>query len=205
MPKYYVVWEWKQSWIFKSRNECKESVIWFSGAKYKSFEDEQEAKQAYQEWADKYYKNVKKKPNWKDDFDILPFEKKSIAVDAACSGNPWVMEYRGVDLQTGKEVFRKKFDIWTNNIGEFLALVHGLAYLKDNKVDLAIYSDSKHAMSWVKKKKCNTKLEINEKTKPVFEVIKKAETYLKNNIFDIQILKRDTKNRWEIPADFWRK
>ena len=56
---------------------------------------------------------------------ILP----ALAVDAACSGNPGVMEFRGVIADTGTEVFhRGPFVQGTNNIGEFLALVLGLAY-----------------------------------------------------------------------------
>lgn len=205
MPKFYVVREWKQTWIFKSRPECQKLVIGFPWAKYKSFETESEANQAFENWPEKYYKNIKKKPNWKTDFQILPFEKNSIAVDAACSGNPGIMEYRGVDLQTWKEIFKKKFETWTNNIGEFLALVHWLAYLKENNLDLYIYSDSKHAINWVNKKKCNTKFHRTDDTEYIFQLIKKAETRLKSNDYTTKILKRDTKDWWEIPADFGRK
>ena len=45
------------------------------------------------------------------------------AVDAACSGNPGPMEYRGIDLATGAEIFHFGPVHGTNNIGEFLAIV----------------------------------------------------------------------------------
>jgi hypothetical protein len=37
------------------------------------------------------------------------------------------------------------------------------------------------------------------------EIIKRAEERLVKNTYSTEILKRDTENRWEIPADFWRK
>lgn len=41
------------------------------------------------------------------------------------------MEYRGVDTKTRKQIFiQGPFEEGTNNIGEFLAIVHGLALLK---------------------------------------------------------------------------
>ena len=60
--------------------------------------------------------------------------KESIAVDAACSGNPGNMEYRGVYTKTKEQIFHQgPFPQGTNNIGEFLALVHGLAFFKKRR------------------------------------------------------------------------
>ncbi|MFT7665899.1 MAG: ribonuclease HI, partial [Patiriisocius sp.] len=130
----------------------------------------------------------------------------SIAVDAACSGNPGTMEYRGVDTQTQKQLFHQgPFYQGTNNVGEFLALVHGLAYLKMQKSDRIIYSDSRIAMGWVKKKKCNTKLKKTKKNDPIFELIARAERWLKNNSYSSIMIKWETKAWGEIPADFGRK
>ena len=160
--KYYVVRKWKKIWIFDSRNECKESVNGFPNAKYKWFSSKEDAETALKEWWEEYYevkKNTKKAEIKNED---IPFFAESIAVDAACSGNPGEMEYRWIDLQTWDEVFHEKFKIWTNNIWEFLAIVHWLSYLwDDNRV---IYSDSKIAISWVNQWKCKTQIDTNEKS-----------------------------------------
>ena len=94
----------------------------------------------------------------------------------------------------------------TNNIGEFLALVHGIALLKNkNKEDIPIYSDSRIAMSWIKQKRCKTNMHFDASNKDLLELIKRAETWLKENTFKNPILKWETKAWGEIPADFGRK
>ncbi len=203
--KFYVVWKWKKIWIFDSRNECKESVNGFSDAKYKWFFSKEEAEIALNEWWEKYYevKNITKKEKIKN--EDIPFFAESIAVDAACSGNPWEMEYRWIDLQTWEEIFHEKFKIWTNNIGEFLAIVHWLKYLwNDNRV---IYSDSRIAMSWVYQWKCKTQINANKDSDfwRTLDAIERAENWLKENWIKHKILKRNTEDWWEIPADFGRK
>ena len=116
------------------------------------------------------------------------------------------MEYQGVFTETETHVFHQgPFPEATVNIGEFLALVHALAYLKKNKLDMPIYSDSLTALAWVRKKKVNTKLRPNETNKKVFELIERALFWLNNNTYDTQILKWNTKVWGEIPADFGRK
>ena len=203
--KYYVVRKWKKIWIFNSRNECKESVNGFPDAKYKWFSSKEDAETALKEWWEKYYevkKNTKKAEIKNED---IPFFAESIAVDAACSGNPGEMEYRWIDLQTWDEVFHEKFKIWTNNIWEFLAIVHWLSYLwDDNRV---IYSDSRIAISRVNQWKCKTQIIANESSDfwKTFDAIERAEQRLKKNWIKHKILKWNTENRWEIPADFGRK
>ena len=130
----------------------------------------------------------------------------SIAVDAACSGNPGKMEYRGVYLKTSKEIFHYG-PVWgTNNIGEFLAIVHGLALLKQKGLHtMPIYSDSVNAQLWVKRKKCKTTLERNEKTEALYQLIARAEAWLHNNAYQNPIIKWPTEEWGEIPADFNRK
>jgi ribonuclease HI len=132
---------------------------------------------------------------------------ESIAVDAACSGNPGKMEYRGVLTHNKQEIFLKgPFKKGTNNIGEFLALVHGIALLKSkNKEDIPIYSDSRIAMSWIKQKRCKTNMHFDASNKDLLELIKRAENWLKENSFKNPILKWETKAWGEIPADFGRK
>lgn len=130
----------------------------------------------------------------------------AIAVDAACSGNPGPMEYRGIDLRTGQQVFHFGPLHGTNNIGEFLAIVHALAMLKQQgREDVTIYSDSRNALTWLKKKTCKTKLERNAKTEYLHQVIARAENWLRTHTYQNPILKWET-DRWgEIPADFGRK
>jgi len=203
--KFYVVRKWKKIWIFDSRDECKDSVNGFSDAKYKWFSSKENAEIALQEWWEKYYevKKITKKVKVKN--EDIPFFTESIAVDAACSGNPWEMEYRGIDLQTWDEIFHEKFKIWTNNIWEFLAIVHWLNYLwNDNRV---IYSDSRIAISRVNQWKCKTQINSNENSdfSKTLDAVERAEKWLKENWINNKILKWNTEEWWEIPADFWRK
>ena len=128
------------------------------------------------------------------------------AVDAACSGNPGPMEYRGVDLNTGRQIFHFGPMHGTNNIGEFLAIVHALALLERPGMNRhVIYSDSVNAQLWVKQKKCKTNLVRNAKTEELFRYIERAENWLKNNTYSTPILKWQTDQWGEIPADFGRK
>jgi len=206
--KFYVVWFGNPPGIFNSWKECKRSIDGVKGAQYKSFLTFAEAKIAYnKEYADYKGTNTKKKTlSAADRAKIGEPNLYSIAVDAASSGNPGIMEYRGVDTQTQKQLFHQgPFQQGTNNVGEFLALVHGLAYLKLQKSDRILYSDSRIAMGWVKKKKCNTKLKQTAKNKTIFELIARAEIWLKNNSYTTTIVKWETKAWGEIPADFGRK
>ena len=205
--KFYVVWEGNNTGIFGSWAECQLQIKGYPNAKYKSFPNKAEAEAAYHgNFNDHIGKN--KKPSVamlsEDTKALIVWD--SIAVDAACSGNPGPMEYQGVDTQTGYRFFHQKFPIGTNNIGEFLALVHGLGYLKnEGRTKLPIYSDSKHAMAWVRRGKCNTKLVRNARTKPIYDLIARAEKWLATNTWENELLKWDTRNWGEIPADFGRK
>jgi ribonuclease HI len=133
---------------------------------------------------------------------ILP----ALAVDAACSGNPGVLEFRGVVADTGTEVFRRgPFMQGTNNIGEFLALVLGLAYLKKYNLPWTLYTDSVTALAWVRQKQCKSKLEWNARNQELFLMVRKAEQWLRENTYTTQVLKWETSLWGEIPADFGRK
>ncbi len=203
-----MVWFGNPAGIFDSWKECQRSIKGVPGAQYKSFLTFNEAKVAYnKEYVDYKGKNTKKKKLTKEELEKIGEPNLyTISVDAASSGNPGIMEYRGVDTQTHKQLFHQgPFQQGTNNIGEFLALVHGLAYLKQQKSDRKIYSDSKIAIGWVKKKKCNTKLKQTSKNKKVFELLSRAEYWLKNNTYTTIIIKWETKAWGEIPADFGRK
>ena len=206
--KFYVVWEGKKPGIYESWKECKKMIDGYAGAKYKSFETFVKAKNAYNgDYND--FKGYSKKKKVLTEAEKAKYgfpNLYSIAVDAASSGNPGIMEYRGVDTQTVKQLFHQgPFKQGTNNIGEFLALVHGLAYLKKIGSDRIIYSDSRIAIGWVKKKKSKTNLKQSPKNKDVFELIERAEQWLKTNTYITTIVKWETKAWGEIPADFGRK
>jgi ribonuclease HI len=201
--KFYVVWEGYESGIFLSWEECKLKIQNYPNAKYKSFASLPEAKDAFNTGFFNYKKQHKQVSNTLSTEGI---EWNSIAVDAASSGNPGKMEYRGVVTKTKQVLFHMgPFPNGTNNIGEFLALVHGLAFLKSKKSDLPIYTDSKIAMSWIRQKKCKTKLSPNSKNAELFELVKRAEVWLTKNTIHRSVLKWETKSWGEIPADFGRK
>ncbi|MCE2616064.1 ribonuclease H family protein [Phocaeicola oris] len=214
--KYYVVWKGVSSGIYDSWTDCQLQVKGYKGALYQSFNSKEEAERAFSIPAAVYLKEQAAKraakgkrivPTSKELSKRLPkdFNFNSLAVDAACSGNPGQMEYRGVYLGSEREIFHFGPIFGTNNIGEFLAIVHGLALLKQKNLDMPIYSDSRNALLWVKNKKCKTKLARNAKTEKLFQLIERAENWLNDNEYTTQLLKWET-NKWgEIPADFGRK
>jgi ribonuclease HI len=207
--KFYVVWNGRKKGIYTSWSVCKKQIDGFEGAQYKSFSTIEEAEIAYSKTFKDYKGKNTKTPS------LTAFEKskfglpnlESISVDAACSGNPGKMEYRGVLTHNKKQLFIKgPYQNGTNNIGEFLALVHGIALLKSKKnTSTPIYSDSKIAMSWVKQKRCKTNIHFDESNRDLLTLIKRAEKWLKENSFENPILKWETKAWGEIPADFGRK
>ncbi len=206
--KFFVVWEGKEPGIYRSWEECKRQIHGFEGALFKGFATEAEARKAMVSpcW-DYIGKNAKPKQPTTDEINKygMPIID-SISVDAACSGNPGVMEYRGVYTKTGEEIFHQgPFKQGTNNVGEFLALVHGLAFLKQKNSSLPLYTDSKTALAWAKLKKTRTRLEKNANNALLFDLVERAETWLQNNEVSTLILKWETTVWGEIPADFGRK
>lgn len=205
--KYYVVWDGVEPGIYDSWAKCQEQIKGYPNAKYKSFSSREAAEEAYH--GSNYEDNITKKEKVTVDFEKFKGEiiEDSISVDAACSGNPGVMEYRGVWTTDGVEIFRiGPFQNSTNNIGEFLALVHGLALLKKMKrPNTSIYSDSRTAMSWVRNKKVKTILKKNNANKDSFDLIQRGIKWLQENKYSNPIIKWETKRWGEIPADFGRK
>ena len=153
-------------------------------------------------------KGIVNPPDYRND-TVLPLPPEvsadAWAVDAACSGNPGKMEYRCIDLATGAQVFHFGPVYGTNNIGEFLAIVHALALLKRQGLPLALYSDSRNALLWVRQKKCKTKLPHTARTEALFQLIGRAEKWLRENTYDTPLLKWETQLWGEVPADFGRK
>jgi ribonuclease HI len=199
--KFYVVWVGRKPGIYRSWAECAAQVDGFPGAKYKSFESEQQAKAAFQEGWQSY---IGVKPT---SLSLPPdVIADSLSVDAACDGSPGNLEFRGVDTKTGKEVFQVgPVKNGTNNIGEFLAIVHALALLKKQGQSMPIYSDSRIARNWVKEKTVRSRLPRNEKTAEVWSLVDRALHWLETNTYPNEIIEWKTEKWGEIRADFGRK
>ncbi len=224
--KYYVVWQGKKPGIYSDWDACKEQVVGVQGAQYKGFDSMAEAEAAiklpYSSIVQSSGANGVNGSNGSngqsgclviDENGMTAIKPGTVnapvldalAVDAACSGNPGVMEYQGIYIPTRTRVFHYKAAKGTNNIGEFLAIVHGLSYLKKHNLNQIIYSDSVNAISWVRQKVCKSKLPEDASTAELWDYIHRAENWLRTNSYTTEIRKWDT-DRWgEIPADFGRK
>ncbi len=214
--KFYVVWAGVTPGIYTNWTDCQLQTKGFEGAKYKSFETKAEAERAFASSPYEYIKRKAAAPKENASADNsatglsgsgYPANviDNSLAVDAACSGNPGAMEYRGVHVASRQQIFHFGPVYGTNNIGEFLAIVHALALMKQKGFEMPIYSDSVNAINWVKQKKCKTKLTREPRTEELFQMIERAEKWLQNNSFRVPVIKWETKLWGEIPADFGRK
>lgn len=206
--KFYVVWEGKRPGIYETWDEAKRQVENYPAAKYKSFAERAEAEKAFRGsyWA-VAGTNTKTARKSLSELEKMGVRLDAWSTDAACAGNPGDMEYRCVELATGREIFQiGPLAEGTNNIGEFLGLVHALALLKKNgQPSRPIYTDSKNAISWIRQRTCKTKLERTPRNAPIFELIGRAENWLATNAVTNPILKWETEIWGEIPADFGRK
>ena len=203
--KYYVVWKGRKTGIFTSWAECEKHVKGFVGAQYKAFGSSQEAEAAFLVKYDDYKGKPASYGKWKlaEVQPILP----SICVDAACSGSPGKVEYRGAITETGEQIFHVgPYEQGTNNVGEFLAIVHALTWQFKHNSHTPIYSDSENAIAWVMNGICKTNLKRTPKNALLFALIRSAENWLaENELPEDKILKWDTELWGEIPADFGRK
>ena len=213
-PKFYVVWSGAKPGVYTTWDEAKRQVAGFPGARYKSFPSRAQAEAAYRSGAAPAAgagageASAKTRPYGTRGAGApaAAIIKPSLSVDAACSGNPGKMEYQGVDTETKDRFFHQAFELGTNNIGEFLGIIHGLAWLKAKGLhEVPIYTDSRIAMGWVAKKRCKTTLPRGRKTEKLYELIDRGEAWLKDNTWRNPILKWETKRWGEIPADFGRK
>lgn len=209
--KFYVVWAGHSPGVYDSWEECKLQTDNFPGARFKSFNSQEEAVMAYRGNPADYLEiframGARTKPivNYSAIPEIIP---GSIAVDAACSRNPGPVEYRGVDIASGRQIFHVgPLAGGSNNMGEFLAIVHALAMLdKAGRHDITIYTDSRTAMSWVRKKKANTKIAPTPENSRIRELVARAEQWLLTHTPQNRLVKWDTERWGEIPADFGRK
>ena len=219
--KYYVVWQGRRPGIYTDWETCKAQVVGVQGAQYKSFDTMAEAESALRMPYSSVVASTARAAASAGTPSVLFVDENgmtalrpgtenppvldALAVDAACSGNPGVMEYQGVYIPTRTRVFHYKHPKGTNNIGEFLALVHGLSYLKKHGLKQLIYTDSVNAMSWVRQRQCKSKLPVDAATADLWDYVHRAENWLKQNTFTTEIRKWDTDHWGEIPADFGRK
>lgn len=225
MPrKYYVVWHGRNPGVYTDWEDAREQVENYPDAKYKSFSSPEAAITAYRngtpdasnESLGKLLVRGQMATHSKEADRLLTLDDVKTrfpeidpdgwAVDASCLGNPGIMEYQCIDLRTGKRVFHfGPIDRATNNIGEFLAIVHALALMKQRGEWHTIYSDSRTAMSWVFKKHVKTTL-VGEKANPkVTDLLARALKWLYENRYPVKILKWQTEIWGEVPADFGRK
>jgi ribonuclease HI len=206
--KWYVVWEGRTPGIFTDWNQCKVSIDGYPAAKYKSFLKQETAELAYHEGSKNYY-GVKLEMPSLSERELKRIGTpipESICVDGASSGSTGDSEYRGVYTLTKQELFHQgPYADGTNNIVEFLAIVHALAFCKEKKITIPIYSDSKIAIGWVKSKQARSKQEPTERNQPLFALLSRAENWLNTNSYPNKILKWETEAWGENLADFGRK
>lgn len=203
--KYYIVWVGKTPGIYTTWEECKAQVQGFPKAKYKSYKgiNREEAERLLEEGEEERVMSKAPKRTLSRE-GVIP---DAIAVDASTRKNPGPMEYRGVVVETGDQLFSSRlYPVGTNNIGEFLAIVHAMAWMKQQNYFVPIYSDSRNAIQWVRKGVCKTKLVRSSETEELFRHVERAIAWLRNNdTSKYQLLKWETKLWGEIPADYGRK
>ncbi len=223
--RYYVVWVGREPGVYDEWDDAREQIEGFPGAKHKGFDSPAAASAAFRAGYDSspsslgaLLRNSRARSRGAageaDRLLTLDEQKRRFpeidpnawAVDASCLGNPGRMEYQCIDLATGKRVFHfGPVERSTNNIGEFLALVHAISLLYQRGERRTIYSDSRTAMSWVRKKTANTKLTPEKGNPAVSDLIRRAEIWLRTHNVDATIRKWQTEIWGEIPADFGRK
>lgn len=204
--KFYVVWKGRQAGIFGSWEECARQVSGFAGAEYKAYGSRAAAEAA---WQGTYAERDAAPPAAALSparLRQLGVRVPSVAVDAACARNPGPMEYRGLDTSTGERLFHHgPCEEGTNNIGEFLAIVDALAWLRERGLDWPVYSDSVNAINWVRAGRCRTQQARTARNAALFDRIEHAERWLAGHKSRNPVLKWNTEAWGEIPADFGRK
>lgn len=216
--KYYVVWVGREPGVYSNWAACQEQTKNFAQAKFKSYENREQAEKAFREgwqhhWGNGSVKNTKhgqtsKKTAPKKSNTSTPNEidYNSISVDVGTRGNPGPVEYQAVDTKTGEVIFSHgPISKGTNNLGEFLAIVHALAYLNKIGSNKTVYTDSRNAMKWVREKAVSTTLKKDETTEEIWDLIDRALHWLRHNSYENKVLKWDTKKWGEIKADYGRK
>lgn len=211
--KFYVVWTGRAPGIYDSWEDCREQVDGFPDARYKAFNNQDEATEAFRgdpreqlTFARELGRHLH--ASQPVDYSGIPgIRLDAVAVDGACSGNPGPMEYRAVRVADGVEIFHGgPYQGGTNNIGEYLALIHIAALLAQRgDTTTPIYTDSKTALSWLRRGHSNTKLTPTDENAPLLALLARADAWLATHSIPNPVLKWDTEHWGEIPADFGRK
>ncbi len=210
--KYYVVWAGHDTGIFDNWPDCEQQVKGFPGARYKSYPTREAALNAFRGDPDEQLGLLRAiashAPATEVNYDAFPeINQNGIAVDAACAGNPGPVEYRGVHIASRQEVFHiGPLEGGTNNIGEYLALVHALALMQQwKRPDIPIYSDSRTAQAWLRARRSKTTLQPTPQNARLMEILRRADAWVATHEPTNAVIKWDTERWGEIPADFGRK
>jgi ribonuclease HI len=211
-PKFYVVWEGKKPGVYTQWAECQASIQGFSNAKYMSFPTLAGAQAAYEDGHAGHWGQKEKK---KSKIELTPEQlaavgmprEDALCVDAACNAQTQVMEYRGVWYEDRAVYFSAgPHSGGTNNIGEFLAIVHGLALMVKEGKTVPIYSDSRTAIAWVTRIQVKSQTRARGETSNVInQLVDRALKWLIENSYPNEILKWRTDVWGEVPADYGRK
>lgn len=197
---FYVVLKGRKPGIYNSWPECEAQVKGFSGASYKGVSTYDQAYELFHGVKPKKNDPILKKQN----LDTTFATERCIYVDAACSGNPGPAEFRYLWSDTGEVIYHSSKFNATNNIAEFLGIVDALMFVKENNLDVDIFTDSKSGLSWVFNKKIKTSYEW-EKDPRLSRAIMKCLDFLEKNEKYPRLRKWNTALQGEIPADFGRK
>lgn len=209
--RFYTVWKGWTPGVFDSWTACEASIHGYSGAVYKAFPTRAAAEAAFRTSPEEHIGTGEKSPGRSITLPPPAGASQpilnSLCVDAACDMTARIMEYRGVWLHSGETAFTKgPFPGATNNLGEFLAIVHGLAMLADLGLDWPIYSDSKTAIGWVEDGKANSDaIKKGQTSTRINDLVARAEKWLATHEYSNPLLKWETKLWGENPADFGRK
>ncbi len=210
--KFYVVWEGLQPGIYDSWEECKSQIDGYKGAQYRAYDSCEAATAAFRKKMDveemQFYTFLTKKREIAPNYSAYPEIKlNAIAVDAACDKNPGGnVEYQGVVVGTGERLFHVgPFPGGTNNIGEYIGIVHALAYLAQRGDSTTpVYTDSRTALSWVRRRHNRSTVQLPPDSK-LKELLDRADLWLATHTWLNPIYKWETSQWGEIPADFGRK
>ena len=209
--KFYVVWAGHSPGIYDSWEECQLQTQGFPGAKFKSFGSLEAATEAYRGDGTgdlMLYRAMAARKPMVINYSAFPeIRLDAWAVDGACARNPGPMEYRCVEVGTGQEIFHMgPLEGGTNNIAEYLALIHAAAeLLRRGDLGRPIYTDSRTALSWLRHGHSGTKIQHTAQNDRIFNLLSRADAWLAGHRISNPILKWDTDTWGEIPADFGRK
>ena len=209
--KYYVVWEGRAPGVYDSWEECEEQTKGFPGARYRSYKSQDDAVHAFRNGPGSdldILRAIASHRSQHVNYEAFPeIRLDALAVDGACSRNPGPMEYRGVWVATGEELFRVgPLDDGTNNIGEYLAIIHAAALLmRQGLGHIPIYSDSRTAQAWSRGRHSSTTVKRTPHNGTLLDILDRANAWIAANRISNPILKWDTERWGEIPADFGRK